>query len=349
MEKFTDEEIDSFTVKKLKEELKKRDINVKGCTRKAQFQAKLKEHFANLQSETTETEVQIGEPPRKKVKYLSDDEPENAEEPSQEIATSQPEKITGERPQAMNTSYAQDAQPIDGESSSPSAAQVEGKSSQQNITENIEAEGESSITEKSQMQIEKSDQEALKSDGTTRNVGEGETSEMDVESDEESESEEELVEELFDADDLPIFKPLTEMTFDSSDPEEEMVEEPVAREAPKPKKKKKKRKKIKLVFRNYIPKSDKLKKYIKAPAQPINNFDGDFEELMKAAVDPNIEFDLTPKKIDWDLKRDVEKDLKKLETQTMQAIQKILDERESSSEDESGSDSSGDDDDSSSS
>merc|ERR1712008_70419 len=111
-----------------------------------------------------------------------------------------------------------------------------------------------------------------------------------------------------------------------SEDEEDVEMEPVLKETTK--KKKKKKKKVKLTFRNYIPRSAKLKKYIKAPAQPIDKFVGDFDELIKQANDPNVEFDLTPKKIDWDLKRDVEKDLKKLATQTQQAIQHILDQRE---------------------
>merc|ERR1719436_220537 len=113
------------------------------------------------------------------------------------------------------------------------------------------------------------------------------------------------------------------------------------------KKKKKKRKKVKLAFRNYIPRCTELKKYMIEPAKPVNII-GDFEELITQAKRNEQDLSqIVPKKANWDLKRDVQPQLDRLQLLTKKAIREILKKRmeeagegeESGSE--SGSDSSG--------
>jgi len=313
----SDAEVNKFTVKLLKAELSKRKINFKGCKRKADYQKKLKEYFAEVRQNSAEKAKKDEPEETEPVKYLSDEEVEDTEK-----SIPQEKDEAGEAP-VVKSDEAEDI-PVE---KSDAAEKIPEKDPPETAAE-VERIGEPEDVEMEEESRQKRDPEYF---GAPKKS--------------EEEEEEDFLDDEIMGD---LFKPLTELTFDSDSEEVVMQEEPeVQEEEVKKKKKKKKRKKVKLVFRNYIPRAEKLKKCIKPPANPIDNFEAEFADLFKAADDPNVEFDLTPKKIDWDLKRDVEKDLKSLERETQLAIQKILDERESSSEDESGSGSSSDGEDSS--
>ena len=89
-------------------------------------------------------------------------------------------------------------------------------------------------------------------------------------------------------------------------------------------KKKKKKKKTKIQFRNYIPKSAALKKYCVEPAKPVE-FKDEFAALMKNATVLNHDLhDITPKKCNWDLKRDCAPQLDQLRYLTQLKIRSIL-------------------------
>ncbi len=89
--------------------------------------------------------------------------------------------------------------------------------------------------------------------------------------------------------------------------------------------KQQKKKKPKIEFRNYIPKSEKLrKKYCVRPAAFIEIKD-EFSELIEKAKILNHDIhDITPKKANWDLKRDCQPQLDKLKYLTQLAIRKIV-------------------------
>ncbi|KRZ88009.1 Coiled-coil domain-containing protein 12 [Trichinella sp. T8] len=86
-----------------------------------------------------------------------------------------------------------------------------------------------------------------------------------------------------------------------------------------------------LVFRNYMPVSENLKAVVREPAKPedvIEELRVDIEQATN--VDNSGEIDLNslaPRKIDWDLKRDLQLKLDKLERRTQKAIVQIISER----------------------
>merc|ERR1711939_776297 len=83
-------------------------------------------------------------------------------------------------------------------------------------------------------------------------------------------------------------------------------------------------KKLYLVFKNYIPRTKSLKKYIKKTPVETENWQSQFRELKKEATKLEMEYDLTPRNVTWDLKRDIKKDLKILERKTFLIIQDII-------------------------
>ena len=87
----------------------------------------------------------------------------------------------------------------------------------------------------------------------------------------------------------------------------------------------KKKKKPKIELRNYIPKDQKLrKKYCVTPASFIEIKD-EFTELIEKAKILNHDIhDITPKKANWDLKRDCQSQLDQLKYLTQIAIRKLV-------------------------
>merc|ERR1712097_12300 len=84
------------------------------------------------------------------------------------------------------------------------------------------------------------------------------------------------------------------------------------------------KKKIYLVFKNYIPRTKSLKKCIKKIPIETENWVSHFKRLKKEASKLEIKYDLTPKNITWDLKRDIQKDLKILKRKTFLIIQDVM-------------------------
>uniref|UniRef100_A0A5K3EH70 Coiled-coil domain-containing protein 12 n=1 Tax=Mesocestoides corti TaxID=53468 RepID=A0A5K3EH70_MESCO len=90
------------------------------------------------------------------------------------------------------------------------------------------------------------------------------------------------------------------------------------------------------IFRNYKPVSDELKPG-QLPEGSIVNLDVHVAEQLEAAkaqsvVDEVNLFNLAPRKPDWDLKRGVEKKLRKLERRTQRVIAELIRERLKASE-----------------
>ncbi|KAL0079623.1 cwf18 pre-mRNA splicing factor-domain-containing protein [Phycomyces blakesleeanus] len=93
----------------------------------------------------------------------------------------------------------------------------------------------------------------------------------------------------------------------------------------------------KLSFRSYTPADEKLKQHVKiaTPDDIGETVETETKEitkevLAKAAVKEKEEvdlFNLAPKKANWDLKRDVEKKLEKLDRRTQRAVLEILRQR----------------------
>ena len=85
------------------------------------------------------------------------------------------------------------------------------------------------------------------------------------------------------------------------------------------------KKKPKIEFRNYIPTDENLrKKYCVKPASFIEIKD-EFTELIEKAKILNHDIhDITPKKANWDLKRDVQQQLDQLKYLTQIAIRKLV-------------------------
>eukprot|EP00486_Rosalina_sp_Unknown_P011343 CAMPEP_0201588012 /NCGR_PEP_ID=MMETSP0190_2-20130828/150504_1 /ASSEMBLY_ACC=CAM_ASM_000263 /TAXON_ID=37353 /ORGANISM="Rosalina sp." /LENGTH=161 /DNA_ID=CAMNT_0048039339 /DNA_START=10 /DNA_END=492 /DNA_ORIENTATION=- len=115
-----------------------------------------------------------------------------------------------------------------------------------------------------------------------------------------------------------------------------------------------KKKKPKIQFRNYIPKDQNLrKKYCVKPASFIEIKD-EFTELIEKAKILNHDIhDITPKKANWDLKRDCQQQLDQLKYLTQIAIRKLVEDKkanmsEDDSDDEDSSEDSDDDEDDSS-
>lgn len=86
------------------------------------------------------------------------------------------------------------------------------------------------------------------------------------------------------------------------------------------------------IFRNYQPKDEELKPGVLPKPNLIEIENAIKEQLASGKPEPLIEkeIDLTtlaPQKIDWDLKRDVEKKLRLLEKRTQRAIVELIKER----------------------
>ncbi|PAV84729.1 hypothetical protein WR25_02875 [Diploscapter pachys] len=84
-------------------------------------------------------------------------------------------------------------------------------------------------------------------------------------------------------------------------------------------------------FRNYQPISDKVAKF-EGGLRQLDMVEQEISEHLRDAEDmrPIESVDLTtlaPKKIDWDLKRDIEEKMQKLERRTQRAIANIIRER----------------------
>jgi len=102
-----------------------------------------------------------------------------------------------------------------------------------------------------------------------------------------------------------------------------------------------------LRFRNYNPKDSELQSQIVEPApigpsakDKISTVEGEVEEFERnaakelPAVDEELDLaDLAPKKPNWDLKRDLEAKLEKLEEATLSAISELVRERLQSQKD----------------
>ena len=84
-------------------------------------------------------------------------------------------------------------------------------------------------------------------------------------------------------------------------------------------------KRVKIQFRNYIPKDANLrKKYCVKPASFIEIKD-EFTALIEKAKILNHDIhDITPKKANWDLKRDCQQQLDQLKYLTQIAIRKLV-------------------------
>ncbi|KAJ5073071.1 pre-mRNA-splicing factor cwf18 [Anaeramoeba ignava] len=83
-----------------------------------------------------------------------------------------------------------------------------------------------------------------------------------------------------------------------------------------------------LHFRNYSPKDENLQKYKQPIPETVKNAEKMMEKMIQQSQKKSNQFndvdgdllELIPKKINWDLKRDVEKKLNKLEKRTQRAI-----------------------------
>ncbi|KAI9016343.1 mRNA splicing factor [Phycomyces nitens] len=93
----------------------------------------------------------------------------------------------------------------------------------------------------------------------------------------------------------------------------------------------------KLSFRSYIPSDERLKQHAKiaTPDDIGETVESETKEITKEVLSKAAEkekeeidlFNLAPKKANWDLKRDVEKKLEKLDRRTQRAILEILRQR----------------------
>jgi len=93
-------------------------------------------------------------------------------------------------------------------------------------------------------------------------------------------------------------------------------------------------------FRSYNPSDESLKKdaNVVSPAEPVE-IEDHVQDQMEFAKETPIanDIDLTtlaPRKIDWDLKRDTDKKLRKLERRTQRAIADLIRERLASGKDD---------------
>ncbi|KAG2206956.1 mRNA splicing factor [Mucor mucedo] len=92
-----------------------------------------------------------------------------------------------------------------------------------------------------------------------------------------------------------------------------------------------------LKFRSYTPNDDKLKEHVEiaTPNDIGDTIESETKNLTKEALAQAAEkqkeevdlFNLAPKKPNWDLKRDVEKKLEKLDRKTQRAIYEIIRQR----------------------
>merc|ERR1711998_336255 len=84
----------------------------------------------------------------------------------------------------------------------------------------------------------------------------------------------------------------------------------------------------KLVFRNYAPHDEELKQYVKPPPE-VPDLEKELVELCleQVKVDEAAregQLLVRPRKANWDLKRDVEKKLEKLEKRTQRAVLDLI-------------------------
>ncbi|XP_068639785.1 uncharacterized protein [Aristolochia californica] len=89
-------------------------------------------------------------------------------------------------------------------------------------------------------------------------------------------------------------------------------------------------------FRNYVPQDKQLQEGKLAPPVPSK-----FEDPVAAAPAEKVEdpfLNIAPKKPNWDLKRDVQKKLDKLERRTQKAIYKLMLEKQNQAAEENGGD-----------
>lgn len=97
--------------------------------------------------------------------------------------------------------------------------------------------------------------------------------------------------------------------------------------------------KMVLVFKNYVPKSKDLKELVqKTEGVPSRDADFQVEEAKKAArqlPDGDKPVLIAPKRANWDLKRDVEKRMKKLSKRTQKALVEIAEELNSNAAEDS--------------
>lgn len=87
-------------------------------------------------------------------------------------------------------------------------------------------------------------------------------------------------------------------------------------------------------FRSYTPNDENLKSHVNiaTPADVGDTVESETKNLTKEALAEHAEkekeevdlFNLAPKKPNWDLKRDVEKKLQKLDRKTQKAIYEII-------------------------
>nr|XP_034340163.1 coiled-coil domain-containing protein 12-like [Arvicanthis niloticus] len=84
-------------------------------------------------------------------------------------------------------------------------------------------------------------------------------------------------------------------------------------------------------FWNYVPEDRDLKRWQVPQAKPVAVEEKVKKQLEDAKPEPVIEevdqANLAPRKLDWDLKRDVAKKLEKLENRTQRAITELIHER----------------------
>jgi coiled-coil domain-containing protein 12 len=112
----------------------------------------------------------------------------------------------------------------------------------------------------------------------------------------------------------------TVITTNGEQVKDEEVEDGEVKSFPKP------------IFRNYTPKDDQLKENVLPKPNLIEISNEISEQLASSKPVPLIEkeIDLTtlaPQKVDWDLKRDIEKKLRLLEKRTQKAIVELIRDR----------------------
>jgi coiled-coil domain-containing protein 12 len=98
-------------------------------------------------------------------------------------------------------------------------------------------------------------------------------------------------------------------------------------------------KKPKLKFRSYNPQTEELKEK-KLPKGRPENVEPQIQEQLEAAKSTDLGdinlANLAPKKVDWDLKRDIAKKLDKLERRTQRAVVELICERLQGEEEKEG-------------
>lgn len=81
-------------------------------------------------------------------------------------------------------------------------------------------------------------------------------------------------------------------------------------------------------FRNYVPQAEELQNSKVAPPE-LPKFEDPIAALPPAVEKKEDPFvNIAPKKPNWDLRRDVQKKLDKLERRTQKAMYKLMEERE---------------------